>query len=47
MEDLDIECRCGILKIHIPDAYKYFNNYEFECVGCGRVYRGIAEKAEA
>lgn len=38
--DVDIECDCGVMKIHIPDAYQYFSDYAFECTGCGRVYLG-------
>ncbi len=38
--DVDIECDCGVMKIHIPDAWRYFTDYEFVCTGCSRAYRG-------
>ncbi|KKK52248.1 hypothetical protein LCGC14_3106820 [marine sediment metagenome] len=38
--DVHIECDCGVMKIHIPDAYKYFTAYEFICTGCGKAHNG-------
>lgn len=44
MEDVNIECSCGVMKIYIPDAYRYFSDYEFVCTGCGKAYSGFVEK---
>ncbi len=38
--DVDIECDCGVMQIHIPDAHKYFSTYEFVCTGCGKAHKG-------
>lgn len=34
---VDLECDCGVMKIHYEDNFK---GYIYTCAGCGKVHRG-------